>query len=388
MPPETNASPSIDHPIKVLLVDDQPIVCEAVTRMLAGETDMELRYCADPAMAVPEALKFSPTVILQDLIMPDIDGLTLVKWYRAHPKLKDIPLIVLSSREEPTTKAEAFALGANDYLVKLPDGIELIARLRYHSRAYVALLERNEAYEALTADLAQAAEYVMSLLPKPITEGTVTTEWRFIPCAQLGGDSLGYHWIDPENFAIYLLDVTGHGVGAALFSVSALEAIRTHALPGVDFRVPEDVLRAMNQFFPMQQHNDLFLTCWYGVYHLPDRRLRYSSGGHPPAILLAGAEAPQRLLTANRVIGAFPDAPFLGDCTLVKPGSYLYVYSDGVYEVDTSSGALWGIDGLAEFLQKQPRGLADLDALHSYVKSLRGHPVLDDDFSVLRVAFP
>jgi sigma-B regulation protein RsbU (phosphoserine phosphatase) len=271
----------MDHPIKILLVDDQPIVFEAVSRMLAGETDMELRYCADPAMAVPEALKFSPTVILQDLIMPDIDGLTLVKWYRAHPKLKDIPLIVLSSREEPATKAEAFASGANDYLVKLPDGIELIARIRYHSRAYIALLERNEAYEALTADLAQAAEYVMSLLPKPVADGSVTTEWRFIPCAQLGGDSLGYHWIDPENFAIYLLDVTGHGVGAALFSVSALEAIRTHSLPGVDFRVPEDVLRAMNQFFPMQQHNDLFLTCWYGVYHLPDRRLRYASGGHP-----------------------------------------------------------------------------------------------------------
>jgi PleD family two-component response regulator len=116
MPADANASPLTQFEIKVLLVDDQPIVAETVKRMLAGEANMELNYCADPAKAIPEALQFSPTVILQDLMMPDIDGLTLVKWYRAHPKLRDIPLIVLSSREEATTKAEAFALGANDYL--------------------------------------------------------------------------------------------------------------------------------------------------------------------------------------------------------------------------------------------------------------------------------
>ena len=388
MSADESTSPSTQHEIKLLLVDDQPIVAETMKRMLAGEADMELHYCADPAKAVPEALQFSPTVILQDLVMPDIDGLTLVKWYRAHPKLRDIPLIVLSSREEAMTKAEAFAAGANDYLVKLPDRIELIARIRYHSRGYIALLQRNEAYQALTAELARAAEYVMSLLPKPIADGSVMTEWRHIPSAQLGGDSLGYHWIDPDNFAMYLLDVSGHGVGSALFSVSVLEAIRCQALPHIDFRVPEDVVTEMNQAFQMSQHNNLFFTCWYGVYQLASRTLRYCSGGHPPALLISNHGVVQRLLTPNRIVGAFPQSSFSGGCTPVEPGSYLYIYSDGVYEIEARDGTLWTMDGLEDFMRKQPAGLADLDAIHAYVQGIHGSVVLADDFSILRIAFP
>jgi two-component system chemotaxis family response regulator WspR len=72
-------------------------------------------------------------VILQDLVMPGTDGLTLVRRYRENAATRDIPIIVLSTKEEPTMKSAAFAAGANDYLVKLPDSIELIARIRYHS---------------------------------------------------------------------------------------------------------------------------------------------------------------------------------------------------------------------------------------------------------------
>ncbi len=234
-----------DHTIKVLLIDDQAIVGAAVQRMLEPEKDILFHFCQDPTQAIPTAVALAPTVILQDLVMPDIDGLTLVKFFRVHPQLKDIPLIVLSSKEEAQTKAEAFALGANDYLVKLPDRIELIARIRYHSRGYINLLQRNEAYaallasrQALAAELAQAADYVVSLLPSPLT-APIATAWRFFPSAQLGGDCFGYHWIDNDTFAMYLLDVCGHGVGSALLSVSAFNAIRSQTLPRIDFRAPE-----------------------------------------------------------------------------------------------------------------------------------------------------
>jgi len=140
------------------------MIGEAVRRMLAPEADIRFHYCSDPAEALKMARELAPTVILQDLVMPEIDGLTLVKFYRAEPALRDTPLIVLSTKEEPATKAEAFALGANDYLVKLPDRIELVARIRYHSQGYINLLERNEAYQALlasqkalAAELAEAA---------------------------------------------------------------------------------------------------------------------------------------------------------------------------------------------------------------------------------------
>src|SRR5574340_447065 len=121
--------------ISVLLVDDQAIIGEAVRRMLAGEPDITLHFCQDPTKALEMAKEVCPTLILQDLVMPEVDGLTLVKFFRANPSTRDTPMIVLSSKEEPVVKAEAFAAGANDYLVKLPDRIELIARIRYHSQS-------------------------------------------------------------------------------------------------------------------------------------------------------------------------------------------------------------------------------------------------------------
>ncbi len=138
-----------EHRITVLLVDDQPIVAEAVRRMFETEPGIDFHYCSDPTEAIREANRIHPTVILQDLMMPQMDGLMLVRYLRANRSTRDVPLIVLSSKEEPHTKAEAFSLGANDYMVKLPDKLEVIARVRYHSGAYINLLQRNEAYGAL-----------------------------------------------------------------------------------------------------------------------------------------------------------------------------------------------------------------------------------------------
>jgi sigma-B regulation protein RsbU (phosphoserine phosphatase) len=199
--------------IVVLLVDDQAIVGEAIKRMLADQTDIHLHYCRNPFESIEMAAVLRPTVILQDLVMPEVDGLTLVKFFRAHSATKDTPIVVLSSTEDAKTKSEAFGLGANDYLVKLPDRLELIARIRYHSRAYINLLERNEMFEKLVAseqrmanEMETGAKYVASLIPAPITE-PIKIDWRFVPSAELGGDSLGYFPLEEDRFAIFLLDV-------------------------------------------------------------------------------------------------------------------------------------------------------------------------------------
>jgi two-component system chemotaxis family response regulator WspR len=133
----------------VLLVDDQAMIGEAVRRGLANEENIDFHFCADPHQAIAQAIQIKPTVILQDLVMPGLDGLTLVREYRNNPATRDIPIIVLSTKEDPLIKSAAFAAGANDYLVKLPDNIELVARIRYHSRSYMTLLQRDEAYRAL-----------------------------------------------------------------------------------------------------------------------------------------------------------------------------------------------------------------------------------------------
>ena len=383
------------HDITVLLVDDQAIVGETVRRMLAPEPGIVFHYCSDPSRALATAIEISPTVILQDLVMPEIDGLTLVRFYRRHPQLKDVPLIVLSSKEEATTKAEAFALGANDYLVKLPDRIELVARIRYHSRGYINLLERNEAYEKLlksqqelASELARAADYVVSLLPAPVAAPPVLTEWRYVPSAQLGGDSFGHHWIDDDHFAVYLLDVCGHGVGSALLSVSALETLRSQALPGLDFRDPAAVLSGMNDAFQMQQHNNLFFTLWYGVYERSRRRLTFASGGHPPPLLFSPTGEVTRLSADNVIIGAFPRMKYTGASASVTPGSKMYLFSDGVYEVDDPAGEMWSLDDLQGFLAAPaPEGGCEMDALYATLQKMHGAPILEDDFSMLRATF-
>ncbi|MFK8183747.1 MAG: ATP-binding protein [Phormidesmis sp.] len=140
---------SSQPPVTVLVVDDQPIVVQSIQRLLASEADITVHACHDPTLALSSAVKIKPTVILQDLVMPDVEGLMLVKFFRAHPLTKEIPVIVLSSKDDARTKATAFSGGANDYLVKLPDPIELAARLRYHSQAYCNLMKRNEAEQTL-----------------------------------------------------------------------------------------------------------------------------------------------------------------------------------------------------------------------------------------------
>lgn len=146
---------SIPERFVVLLVDDQAMVAEGVRRELESERDIEFHYCPDPREALDRAVEVEATVILQDLVMPEVDGLMLLRFYRANPATRDIPVIVLSSKEDAITKSEAFSQGANDYLVKLPDRIELIARIRAHSRSYMAQKERDAAYQALREMQAQ-----------------------------------------------------------------------------------------------------------------------------------------------------------------------------------------------------------------------------------------
>jgi len=135
--------------IRILMVDDQPVILAALTRMLGADTEFEIRTISDPTMALDAALEFEPAVILQDLVMEGLDGLALLKRYRAHPSLTDVPVVMLSAAEEPETKVEAFRCGANDYVVKLPTALELAARLRYHGRAFHNARQRELAFQAL-----------------------------------------------------------------------------------------------------------------------------------------------------------------------------------------------------------------------------------------------
>lgn len=155
---ENKINSSIDYKAIVLLVDDQPMVAEAIRRMLQSECDIGFHYCEEPSKALEMAIEIKATIILQDLVMPDVDGMTLMRFYKNHPDTAKIPVLVLSSKEDPEIKSDAFSNGANDYLVKLPEPIELIARIRAHTKHYITEIERNKAYELMQKMQEELAE--------------------------------------------------------------------------------------------------------------------------------------------------------------------------------------------------------------------------------------
>jgi two-component system chemotaxis family response regulator WspR len=148
---EAGEQDDADFKVRVLLVDDQLIIVEAVRRMLAGHADIEFHYVTDPLTALAAARAYRPTVILQDLVMQGSDGFQLIRTYKDDDVLREVPVVVLSTKEEAKLKAHAFAIGAHDYLVKLPDQLELVARIRHHAAGYISGLQRDAALRSLHA---------------------------------------------------------------------------------------------------------------------------------------------------------------------------------------------------------------------------------------------
>jgi sigma-B regulation protein RsbU (phosphoserine phosphatase) len=242
--------------------------------------------------------------------------------------------------------------------------------------------------ECLNEELAEAADYVKNSLPTPIESKALTTQWAFLPSASLGGDAFGYHWIDNDHFAFYLLDVSGHGVGAALLSVSVMNALRSQTLPDVDFCEPDQVLSGLNRAFPAEEHNDMFFTTWYGVYSPQDRQIAFATAGHHAALLFAGPNKPAiELRTANAAIGAIEALTYQKEIQNLADRSYIYVFSDGVYEFVQADGSQWRFSDFARFLETMHQGESrDLTKLVDAAKTKKQADIFEDDFTILKVS--
>jgi len=254
------------------------------------------------------------------------------------------------------------------------------------------LLDRNEVLKQLSHELSDATGYVKTVLPQPITSGPLLTDWRFIPSHSLGGDTFGYHWIDDDHFAIYLVDVSGHGWAAALLSVSVINVLRSQSLPDTDFYKPHQVLFSLNNAFPSGKNNDLFFTIWYGVYNINSHRLVYASGGHPPALLLSEniSENCQmdQLRTPNFIMGVEPDITYQSRIREIDSSSRLYVFSDGVYDIRKVDGSIWGFNNFLEFsIQSFSVDQPNLDCLFSHAQDLVLEEEFEDDFTILEITF-
>jgi phosphoserine phosphatase RsbU/P len=324
--------------------------------------------------------------------MPEMNRYDVLVEVKGDEELREIPVIVLSASDEPSRVAHCIEMGAADYLPKPFEPALLRARidacvekkrLRDAQRAAHAAILRHEQH--LAAELSRAANYVRSLLPARL-QGAVASDWYFEPSEHLGGDAFGHHWIEPDALAIYLLDVCGHGVGAALLSVSVLNALRAHTVRSTDFLDPASVLSGLNLAFPAEAQNFLYFTMWYGVYRPSTRTLSYSSGGHPPALLVT-PEGVVPLATGGPAVGCFSDALFFRETIALGPGDRLLVFSDGVFEIFLEGERVQSWEEfMVRFDEEAHRALGPADRL-AFARKLRGADILEDDFSFVELRF-
>lgn len=372
---------------KILAIDDDPVIQQLLKRMLQKQ-GYEVTVANDGEEGVRQAQELKPALIICDWIMPRLTGLEVCRRVKENPELSTTFFILLTSLGSVEDRVKGLDAGADDFISKPIEMNELRARVQSGLRLHRLSQDLQVQKRTLEAELAEAADYVRSLLPEPVTE-PVPIDARFIPSRQLGGDCFDYFWLDSDHLAIYLLDVAGHGLRAALPSVAVLNLLRSRALPNINYHQPSDVLRALNNTFQMSYQNDKYFTIWYGVYCRSTRELCYASAGHPPAILVSGKQnrTSQRLKTPGMPVGMFPEAQYTDATCKVDKSSHLYIFSDGVYEIHQPDGNIWGLDEFVQLLTQSTQVSAGetLDHVVDYVKILNAKPIFDDDFSLLEV---
>ncbi|MEH2118230.1 SpoIIE family protein phosphatase [Nostoc sp.] len=392
---------------KILVIDDDPIVRTVLKRTLQNQ-GYETTVASNGEEGITQAQLLHPALIICDWMMSQLDGLEVCRRIRADPKLTTTFFILLTARGaargEEEDRVRGLDAGADEFISKPIEMNELKARVRAGLRLHQLnqdLQSQKQALETLNqdlqtqkqileAELSEASAYVRSLLPSPLV-GSVTTENLFIPSAQLGGDCFDHHWIDEDNLAIYLLDVSGHGVGSALLSVSVLNILRSQSLPNTNFCQPSEVLKALNHAFQMTKHGDKYFTIWYGVYHRLKRQLIYANAGHPPALLLSNSTNSiqvKQLSSLDLPVGFLADVKFEDAILEIEENSTLYIFSDGAYEINQPDGKIWGIDAFIDLLTEYSlKDTCNLNQLLAKILTLNAQDNLDDDLSLVKVNF-
>jgi sigma-B regulation protein RsbU (phosphoserine phosphatase) len=372
---------------RILVIDDDPAVLKIIQRALQTQGH-EVTIATNGREGLEQAQQIQPALIICDWMMPYVDGLEVCRQIKANAQLSTTFFILLTARVGLDDRIEGLNTGADDFLSKPIEITELQARVRAGLRLHQVSQDLQVQKELLEAELAEAASYVGALLPKPL-HGEVAIDARFIPSRQLGGDCFDYFWLDPDYLVMYLLDVSGHGLAAALPSILVLNLLRSQSLPNINFYQPQEVLKGLNDTFQMSSQNEKYFTIWYGVYNRMKRQLTYASAGHPPAVLItmtAEGSQVQHLRTPSLPIGMISDITFSYErCTIPDSGT-LYVFSDGIYELNPLAETNWGLDNFITLLTHFDAQL-DLDCILQQVRQTNIVETFNDDVSLLRVQF-
>jgi sigma-B regulation protein RsbU (phosphoserine phosphatase) len=386
---------------RILLVEDEPVTRASMAARLTrlgyrvleaenGQAGLDVARCE------------RPDLIIVDWMMPEMDGPTFCEAVRRDPLLKSSQILLMTSHDKPAQIAEGLLRGADDFLSKAASKQEITARVLAGLRtsrlvrelettstqleSSLCLLQAKQ--EEMEADLHSAAAFVRTLLPP---QGTpvqgISLAWEYQPSLTLGGDLFGVMAIDAEHLGLYILDASGHGVAAALRSASLMTFLRAeNILQLIGSYDPERVLLEANRRFPLSADGEYF-TLWVGQLHLPTRSLSYASAGHPGA-LLSSTQGPSRWLTrASFPLGFDQSAQFAGDCLSLKPADRLFLLSDGIYEVPSPSGEIWGRGRFQQVIDagKQTSLAATIASSFSTARSWQQAEHFPDDAAVVGI---
>ncbi len=387
----------------ILVVDDVSANLQVLTGMLK-ERGYNARPVPNGKLALLAAKKDLPDLILLDINMPEMNGYEVCQHLKADEQLRGIPVIFISALNENLDKVKAFAMGGVDYITKPFQMEELHARVETHlklRRLQVELEESNarlaKANSRMSRDLKAAARIQETFLPRetPRFPG-IDFAWIYRPCDLLAGDGLNIIPLGDGKAALYILDVSGHGVASALLSVTLSRLLSPPSEPSsilirdrdasgpLEITPPAEVAARLNVLFPFDSATEQFATMVYGILNAATGDFRYVSAGHPGPVHVPSGAEPVILASEGFPIG-MADGAYEERSVRLGAGDRLYLYSDGVPEAMDSAGKQFGNDRLLQAISRgRAQTLQDsIGTLLSEVAAWQGSELPQDDISIL-----
>src|SRR6185436_12881599 len=364
---------------RVLIVDDVKANVDMLVEALRG--DYKLSVALGGEAALRAVLKSPPDLLLLDIVMPELDGYEVCRRLRADPATRELPVMFLSSLEDVKDKAKGFELGANDYLTKPFEILEVKARVN-------SLLKAKSYADAVKAaqerDLAIAREIQLGLLPSDFAARSGGSGWGvhavIEPARHVGGDLFEVLRLSDGRMVLAVGDVCGKGITAALFMAVALTLLRTLAR---QCQTPDEILRRLNDELAAQNPRAMFVTM--ACLDVRGGRITCANAGHDTSLVVGSAGLRQVLPSTGTVLGLFPDQQYTSETLELAPGDTLVLYTDGVSEAANPGGALFGDEGLRACFAKGAGATAaeSVERLLTSVRAFAAGAPQSDDITIL-----
>jgi serine phosphatase RsbU (regulator of sigma subunit) len=336
---------------RILIVDDAEANVDILVNALRD--DYKLSVAIDGESALRSVQKNLPDLVLLDIMMPGIDGYEVCRRLRAADATRDLPIMFLTSLEDVKDKARGFEVGANDYVTKPFEILEVQARVRslLKAKSYADAVK-----EAAARDLRIAREIQMGILPADVAftvRGTGLDAYACLePAQQVGGDFYDVLRLGDQRVMVAVGDVSGKGIPAALFMAVTTTLLRALARQCAS---PDEILRRLNDELLEQNPRGMFVTLQLLIIDTSTRKVACASAGHHSAVLLSPGEPPRPVIASSgRVAGLLPANPVGCETIHLQPGQTLLLFTDGVSEAMDVDGQLYGEERLLAHLASDP----------------------------------